>query len=124
MQRHEVPGNSTEEEKIALWIKRTMSIQRGDPLGAISEELLPAARKIVQYHFTNWKDQKPPQWPELQPFLQLIRGEKQDTAPIVVHCSAGVGRTGTLIVVDRLMKQRGYKSEFDLRGKNFVSSFS
>ena len=57
-----------------------------------------------------------PLWSEFEPFVTVIRKENPYQYPVLVHCSAGVGRTGSFIAVDRLMQQKTYKNEFDIRG--------
>ena len=60
-------------------------------------------RPIVQYHTVGWPDQKTPpvQYTDcfeglLMTTLDLIE-EDAKNLPFVVHCSAGIGRTGTFI---------------------------
>ena len=68
-------------------------------------------RTITQIHFTEWKDKDVPE-EEFDKFIVAFecidRGRKnknnQDT-PVVVHCSAGVGRTGTFISMYYLYKE-------------------
>jgi protein tyrosine phosphatase len=68
-------------------------------------------RTITQIHFTEWKDKDVPE-EEFDKFIDAFecidRGRKnknnQDT-PVVVHCSAGVGRTGTFISMYYLYKE-------------------
>ncbi|XP_072526999.1 receptor-type tyrosine-protein phosphatase eta [Salminus brasiliensis] len=64
-------------------------------------------RSIRQFHFTAWPDHGVPETTELLiNFRHLVR-EHMDQysrhSPTLVHCSAGVGRTGTFIAIDRLI---------------------
>uniref|UniRef100_A0A5K3F4M5 protein-tyrosine-phosphatase n=1 Tax=Mesocestoides corti TaxID=53468 RepID=A0A5K3F4M5_MESCO len=64
-------------------------------------------REIRQLQFTAWPDHGVPNHPA--PFLMFLRRVNAefvpDVGPIVVHCSAGVGRTGAYIVLDILLQQ-------------------
>ncbi|ESO01101.1 hypothetical protein HELRODRAFT_112884 [Helobdella robusta] len=63
------------------------------------------SRELFQLQFTSWPDYGVPSHPTL--LLQYIRRVKSanelSPGPIVVHCSAGVGRTGVLIAIDTCM---------------------
>ena len=67
---------------------------------------------ITQLHFTEWKDKDVPE-EEFDKFISAFefidRGRKNNknnqATPVVVHCSAGVGRTGTFIAMYYLYKE-------------------
>ncbi|KYN41587.1 Tyrosine-protein phosphatase 69D [Trachymyrmex septentrionalis] len=65
------------------------------------------SRVIVQYHFLVWKDFVAPEHPHA--ILRFIKRVNEayslEKGPILVHCSAGVGRTGTLVALDSLLQQ-------------------
>ncbi|XP_046682093.1 tyrosine-protein phosphatase 69D isoform X2 [Homalodisca vitripennis] len=65
------------------------------------------SRSIIQYHFLVWKDFQAPEHPS--GILKFIRRVNEayslEKGPILVHCSAGVGRTGTLVALDSLLQQ-------------------
>ncbi|KAL0106185.1 hypothetical protein PUN28_016122 [Cardiocondyla obscurior] len=65
------------------------------------------SRTIVQYHFLVWKDFVAPEHPHA--ILRFIKRVNEayslEKGPILVHCSAGVGRTGTLVALDSLLQQ-------------------
>ncbi|CAG2257823.1 Tyrosine-protein phosphatase non-receptor type 7,Receptor-type tyrosine-protein phosphatase R,Tyrosine-protein phosphatase non-receptor type 5,Receptor-type tyrosine-protein phosphatase beta,Receptor-type tyrosine-protein phosphatase N2 [Mytilus edulis] len=60
-------------------------------------------RKVHQFHFTQWPDHGVPDSIKLVKFYRKVRSEKCDNSgPTLVHCSAGIGRTGTFIAIDAL----------------------
>ncbi|KAI5626889.1 receptor-type tyrosine-protein phosphatase eta precursor, partial [Silurus asotus] len=77
-------------------------------------------RDIRQFHFTAWPDHGVPETTEvLINFRHLVREHMDNfsrNAPTVVHCSAGVGRTGTLIALDHLIFQIERESMVDIYG--------
>ncbi|KAL7403339.1 hypothetical protein ABVT39_027926 [Epinephelus coioides] len=66
-------------------------------------------RSVRHFHFTAWPDHGVPQTTELLiSFRHMVREHMEQYSrhsPTVVHCSAGVGRTGTFIAIDRLIFQ-------------------
>ncbi|KAI7814931.1 receptor-type tyrosine-protein phosphatase eta precursor, partial [Triplophysa rosa] len=66
-------------------------------------------RSVRHFHFTAWPDHGVPETTELLiNFRHLVREHMEQYSrhsPTLVHCSAGVGRTGTLIAIDRLIFQ-------------------
>ncbi|XP_070687308.1 receptor-type tyrosine-protein phosphatase eta-like [Pempheris klunzingeri] len=77
-------------------------------------------RSVRHFHFTAWPDHGVPETTELLiSFRHLVR-EHMDQysrhSPTVVHCSAGVGRTGTFIAIDRLIFQIERENIVDVYG--------
>lgn len=64
-------------------------------------------RVITQYHYLMWKDFMAPEHPQgITRFIRQINSVYSvQRGPILVHCSAGVGRTGTLVALDSLLQQ-------------------
>ncbi|XP_037098628.1 receptor-type tyrosine-protein phosphatase O isoform X5 [Syngnathus acus] len=65
-------------------------------------------RDILHLNYTSWPDHGVPTVNAIESILQFVRIVRQQAnktkEPIVVHCSAGVGRTGTFMALDRLMQ--------------------
>ena len=57
------------------------------------------AKTIVQLHYTQWEDHTIPGSQSYQKLIELIKSIDlyKNNSPVVIHCSAGAGRTGTLI---------------------------
>ena len=64
-------------------------------------------RTIYQHHYLQWKDFNAPEHaPGMLKFVKRINEAWSGSSPILVHCSAGVGRSGTLIAIDSLIQVR------------------
>ncbi|XP_070192786.1 tyrosine-protein phosphatase non-receptor type 18-like isoform X11 [Littorina saxatilis] len=57
---------------------------------------------LVQFHYTGWPDHNTPSSPDaLRCMIEEVRDfRKKMKVPMVVHCSAGCGRTGTICAID------------------------
>ncbi|NWY58711.1 PTPRJ phosphatase, partial [Chionis minor] len=75
---------------------------------------------VRQFHFTSWPDHGVPETTDLLiNFRHLVHeysSQNPIDSPILVHCSAGVGRTGTFIAIDRLIQQIEMENTVDVYG--------
>uniref|UniRef100_A0A7E4UR20 protein-tyrosine-phosphatase n=1 Tax=Panagrellus redivivus TaxID=6233 RepID=A0A7E4UR20_PANRE len=73
-------------------------------------------RKVLQWHFKGWHDSTSPTSPTaLLHFVRQIRTSTHH-APVLVHCSAGVGRTGVFLAVDQLLDRLEAEQPLDVFG--------
>ncbi|XP_071945732.1 tyrosine-protein phosphatase non-receptor type 11-like [Antedon mediterranea] len=101
------------EHPMADYVLRNFSVQHSD----FPDEI----RETYHFHFKSWPDHGVPQEPSrVLNFLHDYNNKQEsipDAGPIVVHCSAGIGRTGTFIMIDivlNLIKQHGLDCEIDI----------
>jgi protein tyrosine phosphatase len=77
---------------------------------------------VTQYYYPEWPDKDTPSTDPMS-ILHLIRDVNLNHLkyqyPIVVHCSAGVGRTGTYITLDAMMEKINTENKIDIYG--FIS---
>ncbi|KFD63615.1 hypothetical protein M514_02052 [Trichuris suis] len=80
------------------------------------------SRFVYHYHFLAWPDHGVPANPgSVVNFLEEINQLETnlpDSKPIIVHCSAGIGRTGTFIAIDLilcLVRKNGLQCTIDIR---------
>ncbi|XP_069126513.1 receptor-type tyrosine-protein phosphatase T-like [Argopecten irradians] len=72
----------------------------------ITDAQTSESRKVTQFQFTAWPDHGVPEAFPLILFHDRVISQHSNTAgPMVVHCSAGVGRTGTFIAMNALSDQ-------------------
>ncbi|XP_045495548.1 tyrosine-protein phosphatase Lar isoform X3 [Colias croceus] len=98
-----------EVQELATYCIRTFQVTRNG--GA-------ERREIKQLQFTAWPDHGVPDHPA--PFLQFLRRVRAlnppEAGPLVVHCSAGVGRTGCFIVIDSMLERARHERTVDIYG--------
>ncbi|PNF17113.1 hypothetical protein B7P43_G09096 [Cryptotermes secundus] len=80
------------------FLVRTMRLKyTSSQLPHVSEE-----RTVCQFHYSAWPDHGVP--PLVRPLLDMVRlvrdTQASETLPVLVHCSAGCGRTGTICAID------------------------
>lgn len=85
-----------EVEPLAEYVVRTFTLERRG---------FNEVREVKQFHFTGWPDHGVPYHATgLLSFIRRVKLSNPPSAgPIVVHCSAGAGRTGCFIVIDIML---------------------
>ncbi|XP_045392277.1 receptor-type tyrosine-protein phosphatase C isoform X2 [Lemur catta] len=77
-----------------------------------------SGREVTHIQFTSWPDHGVPEDPHL--LLKLRRRVNAFSnffsGPVVVHCSAGVGRTGTYIGIDAMLEGLEAENKVDVYG--------
>ncbi|WKX97287.1 hypothetical protein Q1695_013162 [Nippostrongylus brasiliensis] len=105
-----VPGDNG----LDMFIKRRFMVAKKD-------SGLPQ-RELFHLQFIGWPDHGCPEQPEsVLRFLDAVdvacKKAISTQGPVIVHCSAGIGRTGTFIVIDILLNQirnRGSSCPIDI----------
>ncbi|XP_050169504.1 receptor-type tyrosine-protein phosphatase T isoform X9 [Myiozetetes cayanensis] len=85
-----------ETEPLAEYVIRTFTVQKKG---------YHEIREIRQFHFTSWPDHGVPCYATgLLGFVRQVKFlNPPEAGPIVVHCSAGAGRTGCFIAIDIML---------------------
>ncbi|XP_058281773.1 receptor-type tyrosine-protein phosphatase H [Hylobates moloch] len=88
------------EEVMENWTVRELQLLQVEEQKTLS---------LRQFHYQAWPDHGVPSSPDsLLAFWRMLRqwlDQTTEGGPPIVHCSAGVGRTGTLIALDVLLRQ-------------------
>lgn len=90
-------------------------------LRLIKVKLGEEERVVRQYHYHTWPDKGVPEY--TTPTLQLLDFARQDSpddsdVPIIIHCSAGCGRTGAFCAIDFFrskLRKEGLQASVDVR---------
>jgi len=97
----------TSEEEFAEYLIRTITVQNGSEM-----------RIMRQFHFIAWPDHGVPE--TTLTTINILRKARlyrqRANGPMVIHCSAGVGRTGTLLAIDVNMDYFAKHNAIDVVG--------
>ncbi|XP_062577808.1 receptor-type tyrosine-protein phosphatase epsilon-like [Saccostrea cucullata] len=85
------------EKQYAYYIIRHLQVRRN------SES---TTRHVIQMHYTHWPDHGVPDPVDLMIFHKHVARieEKSKSSFVLVHCSAGIGRTGTFLALNELYR--------------------
>ncbi|ESO87553.1 hypothetical protein LOTGIDRAFT_127558 [Lottia gigantea] len=74
------------------------------------------SRTVKQYHYTSWPDKGvPSDIASLVEFRNKVnKSSSKRSGPMIVHCSAGIGRTGTYLALDYLIQQAQAENSVDI----------
>ncbi|OXB57581.1 hypothetical protein ASZ78_008290, partial [Callipepla squamata] len=85
------------EEEHTDWVYRNFRISYADEV-----------QDVMHFNYTAWPDHGVPTANAAESILQFVQMVRQKSlkskGPMIIHCSAGVGRTGTFIALDRLLQ--------------------
>ena len=102
------PGTSMKYGRVNVVLKKEETLT-----GYTKRELVYTGpdnknNKLIQFHYTVWPDHDVPQlYNNLLSFTEMVkkhRKRKRERVPLLVHCSAGVGRSGTFICLYNLLE--------------------
>ena len=76
-------------------------------------------RTVCQFHYSLWPDHGIPT--QVRPLLEMVRlirdCQASETLPVLIHCSAGCGRTGTVCAIGKTFHDKYVRvsSRFDFQ---------
>ncbi|KAF3186436.1 hypothetical protein TWF788_003297 [Orbilia oligospora] len=111
----------TEIRKIEIKVLQGTHTAAPDASG-YAKELGPGDTKIVWHLlFKGWPDWNVPEGDDSDALLKLIElaNEKNEVpeSPLIVHCSAGVGRSGTFIALDHMLPEINHGTYDSVEGE-------
>uniref|UniRef100_A0A3B3UF84 Protein tyrosine phosphatase receptor type Q n=1 Tax=Poecilia latipinna TaxID=48699 RepID=A0A3B3UF84_9TELE len=82
------------EEVLPDWTVRTLKVEKHGHYNLVKH-----------FNYTSWPEHGVPEsCSTLIKFVKAVRAHRHDNSTIVVHCSAGVGRTGVFVALDHLIQ--------------------
>jgi len=106
----EISVQTTEETQLATFICRTFLVSK---IGYEKQ------REVRHFQFTAWPDHAVPEHAtSVLSFIKRVKSNcTTEMGPIVVHCSAGVGRAGCFICIDAQLERIKSEKTIDIYGQ-------
>lgn len=99
---------AVEEVGVGLVMRRLLWERKTAGIGGAAVET-STRWECDHYHFTSWPDHGVPSSPavllELCALMRKHEQQHDDNVPILVHCSAGIGRSGVFCVLDSIARR-------------------
>uniref|UniRef100_A0A673A155 protein-tyrosine-phosphatase n=1 Tax=Sphaeramia orbicularis TaxID=375764 RepID=A0A673A155_9TELE len=107
-------GDNRETGQFGRFILRVKDSREKDGFTVtdLDIQLCSERRPVRHYWFTSWPDHHIPQC--TTPLLRLVEEPAHGPGPIIVHCSAGIGRTGCFIASSICCQQLRQTSQVDI----------
>ncbi|VDD82139.1 unnamed protein product [Mesocestoides corti] len=108
------------ENKLACYVARVFLVKnvKCKKASHLRRFFFAKERIVRHYQYTDWRDFDVPL--SALPVLVFVKTTVKDwtptRGPIIVHCSAGVGRTGTYICIESLIRQLDAEKQVNIRG--------
>lgn len=102
-----------QQEEAAIWgkvtlLETTFDVKSRSEIRKLELSIGSESKIVWHFLFAGWADYSKPEGSDRQALLELINLSASKCSPDnprVVHCSAGVGRTGTFIALDHLLRE-------------------
>jgi protein tyrosine phosphatase len=95
------------ELKLEHFVLRYLNLQKGDEF-----------RQIIHVHYTEWPDHGVPKLTRgilcLCKQINIFLDDALEISPIIVHCSAGIGRSGSFITIHHAINQIDRNQSYDI----------
>ncbi len=72
----------------------------------VQRKITLAGRTIIHLHFKNWPDSGVAHITLAIKFIKLIKEQSSKKHPAVVHCAAGIGRSGTILAINEVLESK------------------
>ncbi|XP_060776894.1 tyrosine-protein phosphatase non-receptor type 6 [Neoarius graeffei] len=119
--------NEDETKEYGKYVVSPLSERAADDYKVRVLEVVPIdgsemAREIWHFQYLSWPDHGVPEKPDkVLSFLTQVNSKQQEfpgVGPMIIHCSAGIGRTGTIVVIDMLIdtvETKGVDCDIDIQ---------
>jgi len=85
----------------------------------LTDTMSNESRTITQLQYLDWPDHGVPH--DTASFLKIVKTASEVSLPIIVHCSAGIGRTGSFCTVHSILEKLKYDMKQDPKKEHVIN---